>query len=113
MSDSRQADGLPHDFFERLTEKQEGMIRVLLDADGEWIRGSEIRQQMREKYGIDVAKTGRGTAGVIAGLTRKYGEGFRRDVIEGRWGDDARQYTEHRIGDKHRDKIEKALEPWK
>lgn len=109
MSDSYNGHGLPGDFFERLTEKQEGMIRVLLDADGEWIRGSEIRQRMREDYGIDIAKTGRSTAGVMAGLTRKYGEGFRRDIIEGRWGDDARQYTEHRVGDEYKKKLENRL----
>lgn len=45
----------------------------------------------------------------MAGLTRKYGEGFRRDVIEGRWGDDARQYTEHRVGDKYRKTLERRL----
>lgn len=108
MSESH-TGGLPSDFFERLTEKQEGMIRVLLDADGEWLRGSEIRKRMRADYGIDIAETGRSTAGVMAGLTRKYGEGFRRAVIEGRWGDDARQYTEHRVGDTYRKQLEDRL----
>lgn len=109
MSDPRDRQRLPSDFFERLTEKQEGMIRVLIDADGDWVRGSEIRRRMRDDYGIDIAKNGRSTAGVMAGLTRKYGEGFRRDVIEGRWGDDGRQYTEHRIGDTYRNEIESRL----
>jgi len=110
MSDSYSGPSLPSDFFERLTEKQRGMIRVLLDADGDWIRGTEIRERMRTEYGIDIGEEGNPTAGVMAGLTRKYGEGFRRDVIEGRWGDDARQYTEHRIGEKYQDELDRRLE---
>ncbi|AEN07757.1 hypothetical protein Halar_0515 (plasmid) [halophilic archaeon DL31] len=109
MSDSSDSSSLPSDFFERLTEKQRGMIRVLLDAGGEWVRGREIRERMRNDYGIDIGEDGNPTAGVMGGLSRKYGKGFRRDVIEGRWGDDARQYTEHRIGDKYREELESRL----
>lgn len=108
MSDSYSGSSLPSDFFERLTEKQEGMIRVLLDADGDWVRGSEIRERMRNHYGTDLGEAGNPTAGVMAGLTRKYGEGFRRDVIKGRWGD-GRRYTEHRVGDKYREELENRL----
>lgn len=109
MSDSTDGSSLPGDFFERLTEKQRGMIRVLLDTDGEWVRGSEIRERMRNDYGIDIGEAGNPTAGVMAGLTRKYSEELRRNVIEGRWGDEARQYTEHRVGDKYREELESRL----
>jgi hypothetical protein len=103
-------DGLPEDFFERLSEKQRIMIEILLEADGEWIRGTDIRQKMREEYGLDVGHGGRATAGVIAGLTRKYDEELRRDVIPGRWADETQQHAEFRIGEKYEHEIRARFE---
>jgi len=97
--------GLPDNFFDRLSTKQRIMLEILLEADGEWIRGTDIRQKMREEYGMDVGEGGRATAGVIAGLTRKYNEEFRRDVIPGRWADETQQHAEFRIGEKYKKEI--------
>lgn len=108
-SKGKEENGLPEDFFDRLSEKQRVMIDILLNNDGEWMRGKEIRQAMRDDYGMDVPDSGRATAGVIAGLTRKYDEDFRRDVIDGRWADETQQNAEFKIGDKYREEIEEVL----
>lgn len=103
------SEGLPDDFFDSLSNKQRIMLKVLLDADGEWLKGKEIRRRMREDYDADVGQSGRASAGIIAGLTRKYGEDLRRDIIEGQWADEAHQNSEHRIGDKYKEEIRKEL----
>jgi len=103
------SEGLPEDFFDRLSKKQRVMLEVLLDADGEWLKGKEIRRRMREDYDVDVGQSGRASAGIIAGLTRKYGEELRRAVIEGRWADDTQQNAEHRIGDKYKEEIREGI----
>lgn len=111
VTDSVEGDdnGLPGDFFNRLSEKQRVMLEILLEADGEWMRGTDIRQKMREEYEMDVGKGGRATAGVIAGITRKYDEDFRRDVIPGQWADETQQHAEFKIGDKYKDEIRQGL----
>lgn len=103
-------DSLPDDFFNRLSKKQRIMLEILLEADGEWMRGTDIRHKMREEYELDVGEGGRATAGVIAGLTRKYDEDFRRDVIPGRWADETQQHAEFKIGDKYKDEIRERFE---
>ena len=103
-------EGLPDDFFNRLSKKQRVMLEILLEADGEYVRGVDIRQKMREKYDMDVGEGGRATAGVIAGLTRKYGEDVRREIIPGQWADGTQQHAEFRIGDKYKQEIKEGLE---
>jgi hypothetical protein len=102
--------GLPDNFFDRLSKKQRVMLEILLEADGEWMRGTDIRQKMREEYDMDVGEGGRATAGVIAGLTRKYDEELRRDIIPGRWADETQQHAEFRIGAKYKQEVKKGLE---
>lgn len=46
-----------------LTENQKGVLKVLADADGETLTGPEVRERLREDYGIDL--TMRGMNGVI------------------------------------------------
>lgn len=104
-----QDDNLPEDFFDRLTEKQRIMIEILLENDEGWMRGKEVRQAMRDDYGMDIPEGGRATAGVIAGLTRKYDEELRRDVIDGQWADETQQNAEFRIGEKYRAELEEVL----
>lgn len=108
-ADRTEEGGLPENFFDRLSEKQRVMIEILLENGEEWMRGKEIRQAMRDEYGMDVPEGGRATAGVIAGLTRKYDEDFRRDVIEGRWADETQRNAEFRIGGRYREEIEEVL----
>lgn len=108
-SEGNVRDSLPKDFFTRLSEKQRVMIEILLQNEGTWMRGKEIRQVMREDYEMDIPDSGRATAGVIAGLTRKYDEEFRRDIIEGQWADDSQQNAEFRIGDRYREELSEVL----
>lgn len=46
-----------------LTKNQKGVLKVLADADGETLTGPEVRERLREEYGIDL--TMRGMNGVI------------------------------------------------
>ena len=112
VTDSEEAveDGLPEDFFERLSKKQRIMIEILLDADGEWMRGTDIREKMREEYGLNVGEGGRATAGVIAGLTRKYNGEFRRNIIPGQWADETQQHAEFKIGEEYEDELREWFE---
>lgn len=103
-------NGLPDNFFNKLSQKQEVMLEILVQADGEWMRGVDIREKMREEYDMDVGQGGRATAGVIAGLTRKYSEEMRREIIPGRWSDETQQHAEFRIGDKYNQEIKQGLE---
>lgn len=79
-------DGLPDDFFSRLTSKQEALIKVLMEGDG-WMLNGEIRQKMEDEYEESVDR-GPAMAGILAGLSRKYGTNFRRDLINGSWAGD-------------------------
>lgn len=85
-SDTPDYDGLPGDFFSRLTGSQEAMIKVLLENEG-WMLNGDLRQQMDEQYGKTI-ESGPALSGVLAGLSRKYGKEFRSDLIEGSWTGD-------------------------
>ncbi|QLG62030.1 hypothetical protein [Halorarum salinum] len=87
-ADQQEPEALPSNFFRRLSTKQEAMIKVLLDADGQ-LTSSELRQQMEEDHGVETGG-GRALAGIIAGLTRKYGNDF--ELIDVQWGDDQGLY---------------------
>jgi len=96
---------LPDDFFERLSPKKEALLQVLLDAEGEWVRGVDIRQQMREDYGLSVPHHPGAIAIHLSHYTQWYSEEFRRDVIPGRWEDNTRTHAEFRIGEKYEDEL--------
>jgi hypothetical protein len=96
---------LPNDFFERLSLKKDALLRVLLDADEEWVRGVDIRQQMREDYGLSVPEHPGALAIHLGHYTQRYSEGFRRDLIPGRWEDSSRTHAEFRIGEKYEDEL--------
>lgn len=98
-------DTLPPDFFERLTPKKEALLRVLLDADGEWVRGVDIRQRMREEHGLSVPHEPGAVAIHLSHYTQWYSEGFRRDLIPGRWVEDAHNHAEFRIGETYEDEL--------
>ncbi|MFD1589279.1 hypothetical protein ACFR9U_20065 [Halorientalis brevis] len=85
-SDTEEFDGLPNDFFSRLTDRQEAMIKVLLENKG-WVLNGELRRQMGEQYD-EAIESGPALSGVLAGLSRKHGKDFRNDLIEGSWTGD-------------------------
>lgn len=96
---------LPDDFFRRLTEKQEALIRVLLEADG-WMLNEEVRRTMEDEYGLSV-DGGRGVAGILAGLSRKWSAEFRRDLIEGNWAD---EQVEFRLNEEYEEQLRAGFE---
>lgn len=96
---------LPPDFFETLSPKKKALFQILLDAEGDWIRGVEIRQRMREEYGLSVPHKPGATAIHLSHYTQWYSEEFRRDLIRGRRVEDSENHVELRIGEKYEDEL--------
>jgi len=105
MTRESDREELPSDFFERVSPKKEALLKILLDADGEWIRGVDIRQQMRDEYGLSVPFHPGAIAIHLSHYTQWYSEEFRRNVIPGRWEDDSRTHAEFRIGEKYEEEL--------
>jgi hypothetical protein len=105
--DNVEDDSLPDDFFERLSERQRIFIQILLEHD-EPVTGPDIREEMRSKYDQEVSDSGSGTAGIISGITRKYGKDFRSNLLGGRvshHNDEGSRVFEHWIGDKYEEEL--------
>ena len=98
-------ESLPSDFFDRLSPKKEGLLQVLLDADGEWIEGPRVRQQMRDQYGLSVPDKSGAIASHQGHFTQRYSKQFSRDVINVRWANKSKGIAEYRIGDTYRDEL--------
>jgi hypothetical protein len=90
-----------------MTPKKEALFQVLLDAEGGWVRGVDIRQQMREDYGLTVPHHPGALAIHLSHYTQWYTKEFRRDLIRGRRVDDDRAHVEFRIGEKYEDDLRK------
>ncbi len=73
----------PPDFFDRLTAKQEAMLRVLYDAE-EAVQTDELIRRMESEYGETVDGSN-GLSGILAGLTSKHSKEFRRSIMSARW----------------------------
>jgi hypothetical protein len=96
---------LPESFYDRLSPKKSALFSILLDADGEWMRGKDIRQKMRDEHGLSVPDHP-GAIGIhLSHYTQWYSEEFRRDLIPGRWEDSSRVHAEFRIGEKYKDEL--------
>lgn len=78
---AEETTGLPDDFFDRLTDRQEAYVRVLLDAD-DWVTNETIRERMEKEYGLSTGGS-QGISGIRSGFTRKYGDDF--DLDERNW----------------------------
>jgi uncharacterized protein with ParB-like and HNH nuclease domain len=79
----------PPEFFDRLTKKQEAMLRVLYDADESLIT-DELLQRMEDIHGISVGGSA-GLSGILAGLTSKHSKEFRQSIMSAQWVGD--QYS--------------------
>ena len=82
---------------------------MLANADEEYVRGVDVRQRMREHYGVSVADHPGGTAGVLAGFTNRYTESFRRELIPGRWVEGNEAHAEFKLGEKYEAEIRRNL----
>lgn len=98
-------DTLPANFYERLSPKKNALFEVLLDAEGEWMRGVDIRQRMRDDHGLSVPNHPGAIAIHLSHYTQWYSEGFRRDLIPGRWEDNSRVHAEFRLGETYKDEL--------
>lgn len=83
-------ESLPDDFFRRLTDKQEALIRVLLDEDG-WTLTEDVIRKMEEQYDYSI-DGGRGIAGILSGISRKHTKEFRNNLIQGNWTGDQAEF---------------------
>ena len=92
-------ENLPDSFFSRLTNRQEGYVRILFEADG-WVSNEEVRRQLEEDYGLNSGGP-QAIAGIRSGFTRKYGSGF--SVDERDWMGEQNQY---RLNEQYREEIE-------
>ena len=81
-------EGLPADFFDRLTERQAAYVRVLLDADG-WLTNAEIRRRLAEEHDLQTGGS-QGISGIRSGFSRKYGTEF--DLDERNWLGEQNEY---------------------
>lgn len=73
----------PPDFFDRLTNKQEAMFRVLYDARDP-ITTDELIRRMEEEHEETVGGSS-GLSGILAGLTSKHSKKFRQSIMPARW----------------------------
>lgn len=95
--DTEEQSGLPDSFFNRLTDRQEAFVRILLEAD-DWMLNEDIRQKMEEEYGLS-SGGGQAIAGILSGFTRKYGKDFSDSLVENRWTGDQVKYRLNRDSD--------------
>ena len=96
---------LPSDFFERLSPKKSALLKVLLDAEEEWVRGVDIRQRMREDHGLSVPHNPGAINIHLCHWLQRHSEEFQKDLIPRRWEDDSRTHAEFRIGEKYEDEL--------
>lgn len=94
---------LPNDFFDRLTDRQEAYVRVLLDAD-DWVTNEDIRTRMEEEYGLSTGGP-QGISGIRSGITRKYGDEF--DLDEQHWRGNQNEY---RLNPDHIEELRENLD---
>lgn len=85
--------------------KKKALLQILLDADGEWVRGVDIRQQMRDNYDLTVPDKPGALAIHLSHYTQWYSEEFRRNLIPGRWVEGSHNHAEFRIGEKYEDEL--------
>ncbi len=52
------AENVSENELSSLTENQQAVLKVLADADGETLRGKEVRQRLNEDYSIDLNRQG-------------------------------------------------------
>lgn len=74
---------VPPNFFDRLTTRQEALLRILWN-EGDWVGTDVILQKLEEEYGIETHGSST-LSGLLAGMTRKYPSGYRRSIMTATW----------------------------
>lgn len=98
-------NGLPNGFFDSLSPKKEALLQVLLEAEGEWVHGDNLRQQMRDEYGLSVPNHSGAISSHQGHFTRRYSKQFSRDVIDVQWIDDTKTHAEYCVGPKYENEL--------
>ncbi|ELY95122.1 hypothetical protein C483_02121 [Natrialba hulunbeirensis JCM 10989] len=81
---------VPSNFFDRLTTKQETLLRILWE-ENDWVETTGLLQIMEQEY--DIETHGSSTiSGLLAGMTRKYPSGYRRSIMSATWTGDQYQF---------------------
>lgn len=83
--DERDRDNLPEDFFQNISDKKEALIQILLNADGEWVSGDDIRSRMQQEYDLTVTETPRAISIHLSQFSKLYSDAFRQNLIPDRW----------------------------
>jgi hypothetical protein len=91
-----------------LTEYQQAVLKVLADADGEALRGVEVRQRLSDDYGIELTKNGMNA--VIRRTSR-----YPRHMVDITWVDQSEiegntRHASHRLKPKYIDKVRRELQ---
>lgn len=91
-----------------LTKYQKAVLKVLADADGEALRGVEVRRRLRDDYGIDLTKNGMNA--VIRRNSR-----YPRHMVEIKWVDSSKidgntRHASHRLKPEYIDKVREQLQ---
>ncbi|MFC7060160.1 DUF262 domain-containing protein [Halovenus salina] len=80
----------PSDFFSRLTDKQEALLRALYNANRPLLT-HEIIERIETEYG-EVVDGSSGVSGILSGLSMKHTKEFRRSIMSARWSGEDNQY---------------------
>jgi hypothetical protein len=91
-----------------LTENQKGVLKVLADADGEALRGVEVRRRLREDYGIELTKNGMNS---VTSRDSRY----PRKMVDIGWVDSSEiegntRHAYHRLKSEYIDKVRNQLQ---
>lgn len=91
-----------------LTDNQKAILKVLADADGEPLRGVDVRRQLRENYNIELTKNAMN--GVIRRTSR-----YPRHMVDISWLDrserkDNIRHVTHRLKQEYIDKVREQLQ---
>lgn len=91
-----------------LTDYQKAVLKVLADADGEALRGVEVRRRLREDYGINLTKNGMNAA------TRRNSR-YPRHMVVIDWVDSSEiegntRHASHRLKPEYIEKVREQLQ---
>ncbi len=91
-----------------LTEYQKAVLKVLSDADGEALRGVEVRRRLQDDYGIELTRNGMNA--VIRRNSR-----YPRHMVVIKWVDSSEidgntRHVSHRLKPEYIDTVREQLQ---
>lgn len=90
-----------------LTGNQKAVLKVLADADGETLRGVDVRRQLRENYSIELTKNGMNA--VIRRTSRYPRHMVDINLISSSESEDNTRYATHRLKPEYIDTVREQL----